>query len=137
MRWIIQRRDLIRILFGIFTLMLSYQTISERIYRIPVPILPKYGDRLDALNTTIYWHPVSGIPKYQQQFDIELASDIDFKRVVYRKTTDETRLPLRKMFISGTVYYRVRLILAEKTYPWCKPIKFYRLISGSCGKEKG
>ncbi len=109
---------------------LLHQIVSEAYFKIPVVIHPRNGQTLDMDKKRIFWNPVVGFPRNRQIFRIEIAGDAEFKNVVYRNLVSETEhRPDFTRLLKGRYYYRVRLEMDRKTYPWTKPVRF--IIDGA------
>ena len=110
--------------WGGFFLVICFQTVSETGFKKPVLIHPQNGQVLDREKKRIFWNYVTGIPAGRQVFQVEVATDPDFENIIRTDTVQGVELKLdlddndRK-----TYFYRIRLEVDGKTYPWTSPEK--------------
>ncbi|MBI5142740.1 MAG: hypothetical protein HZA20_11220 [Nitrospirae bacterium] len=110
----------------IFAAVLAYKAISEAVFRVPVLIHPPSGWRFETGAADFVWNYTVGIPKKEQGFRIEIATDRDFKNIIKSVTTGSNEIKFGRDFMKpGPYYYRVRFEHDGKMRPWSGKIMFY------------
>ncbi|MBF0225196.1 MAG: hypothetical protein HQK76_07045 [Desulfobacterales bacterium] len=118
---------IIKIIFIFFVTVLIFQFICEWCLNIPVTKKPDWCEAINAKSYIFYWNRVSGFPKWKQRFNIQIASDIEFKDIFFSKTLmEEYENVYHDLFEKrGPYYFRVRVVIGERHFGWSKVIKFY------------
>ena len=116
----------------IFLVLLTYKIINEAVFKVPVTILPGPGQMVSGRTVDFYWNYLVGIPKSDQKFQLQVATDRKFANVVETKDVPKAHARFQNAFQEkGPYYYRLRLKTDNKESRWTSPIKFY----GRDGKQ--
>jgi hypothetical protein len=110
------------VFIGVFVV----KVISEAYYRIPVTVRPQQGQVLSEGMEDFYWNNVVGIPKSQQRFRLEVATDPEFQDILVTRDVAGYTERYQEIFKpGGSYYYRIRLEVDGKPFEWSRPIVFY------------
>jgi len=102
------------------------KVVSEAYLRIPVTIRPQQGQVLAEGMEDFFWNNVIGIPKSRQRFRLEVATDPEFRDILFTREVTGYKERFEEGFKPGGTYnYRIRLEVDGKPYNWSRPIVFY------------
>jgi len=107
------------LVWGIFVSIFALQAYAEAVLRIPVEIRAPMAQRKADSAITFHWNHVVGIPKKEQRFRLEVATDPEFQRVVQVRETPRTDAGLDPHVLDpGDYFYRLRLESGDRKHPW-------------------
>ena len=113
----------VRTIWGGFFVIICFQVISEAGYKKPVIIHPKNGQVLDQNKRRIFWNYVAGVPVKKQVFEIQIAEDKGFEKIVRSEIVQENEYRVKLEDEKNIYFYRLRLLLDGKTFRWRGPEK--------------
>ncbi|MCX5852514.1 MAG: hypothetical protein NT072_10760 [Deltaproteobacteria bacterium] len=108
----------------VFIGIMAWQVISEAYLGHPVIISPREDSVIAGDTVKFIWNFVVGVPREEQQFDIEIARDREFGNILVKeKAPGDSFSFLRPPGIAGELYYRLKLATGEDSARWSQPIR--------------